>query len=490
LLGADDIEVIEGLVVGLTFDPQRPRRVTGVTLRDGSTIPADAVVVTTGTFLGGILHTGAERTPGGRVGEAPATGLSQQLAAMGFRMSRLKTGTPPRLDGRTIDYAQTEQQPSEDPVPRFTRPDDIEPPPPLLPQVHCWLTWTGPQTHDLIRQRIHESPMYSGQITGRGPRYCPSIEDKVVRFAHRDRHQVFLEPEGLDTNSVYPNGVSTSLPAEIQAAFIATIEGLQDAVMLRPGYAVEYDAVDARGLTHALASKDHEGLYFAGQVNGTSGYEEAGGQGLVAGANAALFVCGRAPVTIARDQGYIGVMIDDLVTQGCDEPYRMFTSRAEYRIILREDNADSRLSELGRAAGLVSTQRHERVVDRLDRVRSTADRLREGDEAEDVPVWLQQRAHAELTYAGYIQRMHDEVARMRGEGAEDLPLPTDLDYEALPGLSNEMRQRLIEVRPTSTAQASRIPGMTPAGLMCLWAFARQRQRQQRAEARSASRTDV
>jgi tRNA uridine 5-carboxymethylaminomethyl modification enzyme len=482
LTSAPDIELIEGLVVGLSFDPDRPRRLCGVRLADGSVVPADAVVVTTGTFLGGILHTGTRKTPGGRMGEAPATGLSQQLAALGFSLSRLKTGTPPRLDGRSIDYAQTERQPTEDPVPRFTRADDVEPPPPLLPQVDCFLTWTGPQTHELIVERIHESPMYSGQITGRGPRYCPSIEDKVVRFAHRDRHQVFLEPEGLDTDSVYPNGISTSLPAEIQAAFVATIPGLQDAKLLRPGYAVEYDAVDARGLTHALASKDHPGLYFAGQVNGTSGYEEAGGQGIVAGANAALWVCEQAPLHIGRDEGYIGVMIDDLVTQGCDEPYRMFTSRAEYRIILREDNADARLSERGWAAGLVDTARHDRVLQRVARVQAAAEDLRSGGEGDGHPSWLLQRAHAENTYAGYIARMHDEVARMRGDGAEDLPLPTDFDYGSLPGLSIEMRQRLAEVRPTSTAQASRIPGMTPAGLMCLWAFARQQQRRARAEA--------
>lgn len=468
------IDVIEGLVVGLRFDPGAPRRVIGVVLRDGSHVDADAVVVTTGTFLGGVLHTGATQTPGGRVGEAPATELSQQFAALGFRLQRLKTGTPPRIDGRTIDYAQTEPQPSEDPTPRFTWPDDD--PPPLLPQVNCSLTWTNAATHELITSRLHESPMYSGQIEGRGPRYCPSIEDKVVRFAHRDRHQVFLEPEGLDTHSVYPNGISTSLPADLQAAFVATIPGLQAATILRPGYAVEYDAVDARGLRHTLASKDHEGLYFAGQVNGTSGYEEAGAQGIVAGANAALWLLGREPLILGRDQGYAGVMIDDLVTQGCDEPYRMFTSRAEYRILLREDNADARLNALAYACGLVEGERYERVLARREAVDALAAKKPREAWPTDVPPWIAHAAQAQSTYAGYVSRVRQEVERMQGDAASDLPLPADLDYDTLPGLSLEARQRLREVRPVSTAQASRIRGMTPASLMCLWAYARQQQR--------------
>ncbi|MBL8944921.1 MAG: tRNA uridine-5-carboxymethylaminomethyl(34) synthesis enzyme MnmG, partial [Myxococcales bacterium] len=347
LLGARGIEVTQGLVVALAI---AGCRVVGVVLADGTRIDADAVVVTTGTFLGGVLHTGATTTPGGRVGEAPAVGLSVQLAALGFTLRRLKTGTPPRLDGRTIDYAGLEPQPSEDPPPRFCWADDPEPPPPLLPQVSCHLTWTNPATHDCIRANLDRSPMYSGKITGRGPRYCPSIEDKIVRFADRERHQVFLEPEGLDTHSVYPNGISTSLPSDVQRAMVATIPGLERAVVLRDGYAVEYDAIDARTLDHRLASKDLRGLYFAGQVNGTSGYEEAGAQGLVAGANAALELLGRGPLVVGREQGYVGVLVDDLVTQGSDEPYRMFTSRAEYRIVLREDNADVRLADLACAA--------------------------------------------------------------------------------------------------------------------------------------------
>ncbi|PRP93208.1 tRNA uridine 5-carboxymethylaminomethyl modification enzyme MnmG [Enhygromyxa salina] len=471
LLGHSGVTTVQGLVEAVRVDDGG--RVEAVVLASGEQIEAAAVVVTTGTFLGGILHTGAEQTPGGRVGEAPATTLSGQLRGLGFRLVRLKTGTPPRLDRSTINWDALEGQGSDDPFPRFCAPDEPDAPA-RLPEVRCHITFTNPAVHELIGEHLHESPMYSGQIVGVGPRYCPSLEDKVVRFADKPRHQIFLEPEGLDEDAlIYPNGISTCLPAAVQLAFVRQIEGLADAAIVRPGYAVEYDAVDARALTHELSSKDHAGLYFAGQINGTSGYEEAGIQGLIAGANAALWLRGQAPLHIERDQGYGGVLVDDLVTQGCDEPYRMFTSRAEYRLLLREDNADARLSGLAHAHGLIDDRRHELVRRRLELVDEAALALERGRDpgAGPTPAWIVAKARARRTYAGYLERQRREVARIRGE-AGNIRLPVDLDYFALDGLTRESAERLARVRPSSTHQAARIPGITPAALSCVWAHAR------------------
>ena len=477
LLAHPGIETLAGLVERVRVDASG--RVQGVTLADGRELDAAAVVVTTGTFLGGILHTGSTQTPGGRVGEAPATALSHHLRDLGFRLVRLKTGTPPRLDRRSIDWTQLEPQGSDDPFPRFCAPDEPDAPA-RLPEAHCYITFTNPEVHAIIAEHLHESPMYSGQIEGVGPRYCPALEDKVVRFADKSRHQIFLEPEALEDDSlIYPNGISTSLPAEVQREFVRLIPGLERARIVRPGYAVEYDAVDARALTHALASKDHPGLYFAGQINGTSGYEEAGIQGLLAGANAAGWLLGREPLAIARDQGYAGVLIDDLVTQGCDEPYRMFTSRAEYRLLLREDNADQRLNAAAHAYGLIDAARFELVERRLEQVAAAEQVLeRGGDGLAQHPAWIVAKARARRTYAGYLERQRREVARIRGQ-AGDLRLPHDLDYFALDGLTRESAERFARVRPASTHQAARIPGITPAALSCLWAHARTLSRQRR-----------
>ncbi len=439
-------------------------RISAVSLASGERIETGAVVLATGTFLGGRIFRGNDRESGGRVGERPATRLGEQMRELALPMGRLKTGTPPRLDGRTIDWARLAPQPSDEDEWRMSPITST----PRLPQLACAITRTNDRTHDIVRGGLIDSPMFSGAIAGGGPRYCPSIEDKVHRFGDRDGHQIFLEPEGLEDATVYPNGISTSLSADVQREMIRSIAGLEEARITQSGYAVEYDYIDPRALDHRLALAEVPGVFCAGQLNGTTGYEEAAAQGVISGLNAAAFAHGLAPATIDRAQGYIGVMIDDLVLQGISEPYRMLTARAEYRLALRADNAEPRLSPWADALGCITDERRRHLASR----QAMRDQVRAGNLAGADPDIIRE-IEEDKRYAPYLTRQAEEIGRMRRDGA--IPITTDSPtLQEIPGLSNEMIERLGSARPGTLDEASRVRGVTPAALAALWLHARRK----------------